>query len=118
MRPGTSRGTAHVEHKPGMADEMMPELALLLAEDGVDLSGDDLPDMQTLQAALNRAVERRNFELFSPVGVTRQIAVDTSNESSPLSWPATAPPLAACLSGCSPRRQTTASLPFTAASAS
>jgi len=69
-------GLPHVEHKPGMADEMLRELAPLLAEEGIDLSGGDPPDMQTLQAALNRAVERRNLELFSPVGATRQIAVD------------------------------------------
>ena len=55
----------------------MCELAPLLAEEGIDLSGDDPPDMQTLQVALNRAVERRNLELFSPVGAARQIAVDT-----------------------------------------
>ncbi len=65
-----------IEHKPGMADELMHELAPLLAEEGIDLSGDDIPDMQTLQAALNRAVERRNLELFTPVGATRQIAVE------------------------------------------
>jgi hypothetical protein len=60
-----------------MADEMLRELAPLLAEEGIDLSGDDPPDLETLQAALNRAVERRNLELFSPVGATRQIAVET-----------------------------------------
>jgi hypothetical protein len=60
-----------------MADEMMRELAPLLAEEGIDLSGDGAPDMETLQAALNRVVERRNLELFTPVGATRQIAVET-----------------------------------------
>ena len=60
-----------------MADEMLRELAPLLAEEGIDLSADDPPDMETLQAALTRAVERRNLELFTPVGATRQIAVDT-----------------------------------------
>lgn len=60
-----------------MADELLRELAPLLAEEGIDLSGDDVPDMDTLQAALGRAVERRNLELFSPVGATRQIAVET-----------------------------------------
>ena len=74
--PEPAAGLPRVEHTPGMADELMRELAPLLAEDGIDLSGDDLPDMPTLQTALNRAVERRNLELFSPVGATRQIAVD------------------------------------------
>jgi hypothetical protein len=74
--PEPAAGPPRIEHKPGMADEMMRELAPLLAEEGIDLSG-DVPDMETLQAALNRAVERRNLELFSPVGATRQIAVNT-----------------------------------------
>jgi hypothetical protein len=60
-----------------MADEMMREIAPLLAEEGIDLDGGDVPDLDTLQAALNRAVERRNLELFSPVGATRQVAVAT-----------------------------------------
>lgn len=60
-----------------MADEMPRELAPLPAEDGIDLAGGDIPDMETLQNAFNRAVERRNLELFTPVGQTRQIAVDT-----------------------------------------
>lgn len=75
--PEPAAGLPSVERKPGMADDMLRELAPLLAEEGIDLGSDDLPDMQTLQAALNRAVERRNLELFSPVGATRQIAIDT-----------------------------------------
>lgn len=75
--PEPAAGLPRIEHKPGMADEMLRDLAPLLAEEGIDLGSDDLPDMQTLQAALNRAVERRNLELFTPVGPTRQIAVDT-----------------------------------------
>ena len=75
--PEPAAGLPRIEHKPGMAEEMMHELAPLLAEEGIDLSSDDIPDMETLQAALNRAVERRNLELFSPVGATRQIAVQT-----------------------------------------
>ncbi len=78
--PEPAAGLPRIDHKPGMADEMLRELAPLLAEEGIDLSGDDVPDMQALQAALNRAVERRNLELFSPVGVTRQIAVDTLHQ--------------------------------------
>lgn len=70
-------GLPRVEHRPGMAEEMLRELAPLLADEGIDLSSDDVPDMETLQGAINRAVERRNLELFSPVGATRQIAVDT-----------------------------------------
>lgn len=75
--PEPAAGLPRIEHKPGMADEMMHGLAPLLAEEGIDLSGDDIPDLEALQAAVNRAVERRNLELFSPVGPTRQIAVET-----------------------------------------
>jgi hypothetical protein len=75
--PEPAPGLPSIEHKPGMAEEMLRDLAPLLAEEGIDLSGDDPPDLETLQAALNRAVERRNLELFSPVGATRQIAVTT-----------------------------------------
>jgi hypothetical protein len=60
-----------------MANEMLHELALLLAEEGIDVDNIDVPDMDTLQRALNRAVERRNMELFSPVGQTRDIALAT-----------------------------------------
>jgi hypothetical protein len=75
--PEPAGGLPRVEYKPGLAQEMLRELAPLLAEEGIDLSGDNPPDTQTLQAALNRAVERRNLELFIPVGPTRQIAADT-----------------------------------------
>jgi hypothetical protein len=64
-----------IEHKPGMADDLMRELAPLLAEDGIDI--DNVPDIETLQRALDRAVERRNMELFTPVGQTRDIAAAT-----------------------------------------
>lgn len=74
--PEPAAGLPRIEHTPGLADETMRELAPLLAEEGIDLSGDDVPDMETLQAALNRAVERRNLELFTPLGATRQIAVE------------------------------------------
>lgn len=69
-----------VEHRPGMAAEMFRELAPLLAEEGIDLNGLgelDMEDMATLQAALNRAVERHNLALFTPVGRARDLAVTT-----------------------------------------
>ena len=75
--PEPAAGLPRIEHKAGMAEEMMRELAPLLAGEGIDLSREDVPDMETLQAALNRAVERRNLELFTPVGATRHIAVET-----------------------------------------
>ncbi len=55
----------------------MRELAPLLAEEGIDVDRIDVPDLDTLQGALDRAVERRNMQLFSPVGQTREIALVT-----------------------------------------
>lgn len=75
--PEPAAGLPRIEHTPGLADELLRELAPMLAEEGIDLSRDDVPDLDTLQAALNRAVERRNLELFTPVGAARQIAIDT-----------------------------------------
>lgn len=65
-----------IVYTPGMAAEMMRELAPLLAEDGIDL--DDLEtdvDLDTINAALARATERRNLELFTPVGEMRAMAL-------------------------------------------
>ncbi len=71
-----------IQFKPGLADETLRGLAPLLAEEGIDLDNIDLdnidaPDMETLQRALNRAVERQNMALFTPVGQTRDLAVVT-----------------------------------------
>lgn len=68
-------GPPRVEWKPGLANEMMRELAPLLAEDGIDVDNIDVPDLPTLQAALNRAVERLNMTRFTPVGPARTLAV-------------------------------------------
>ena len=73
--PEPPAGAAQVEFKPGLADETLRELAPLLAEDGIDVDNLEVADLPTLQRALNRAVERRNLELFSPIGATREIAV-------------------------------------------
>jgi hypothetical protein len=64
-------------HTPGLADQMMRELAPLLAEDGIDLDNPDTLDPMVLQQALNRAVERRNLALFTPVGQARAMTVTT-----------------------------------------
>ena len=70
-------GLPQVQFTPGLADQMLRELAPLLAEEGIDVDNIDIADLDTLQRALNRAVERRNMELFSPVGETRDIALVT-----------------------------------------
>ena len=36
-----------------------------------------MPDLATLQAAMNRAVERQNMALFTPVGQARELVVAT-----------------------------------------
>jgi len=76
--PEPSSGPPRVEHRPGTADEMLRELAPLWAEDGIDLDDPEgVPDLETLQAAMARAVERQNMALFTPVGAARDLAVDT-----------------------------------------
>jgi hypothetical protein len=47
----------------------MRELAPLLAEDCVDIN--DLTDIDALNQALQKAVERHNMELFTPAGARR-----------------------------------------------
>src|SRR5262249_29416167 len=70
--PEPPPGPPRIEFKPGMANQMLRELAPLLAEEGVDV--DNIPDMQTLQRAMNRAVAPHNTALFPPVGHTREVA--------------------------------------------
>ncbi len=70
-------GLPDVQFKPGMADELLRELAPLLAEEGIDVSNIDVPDLDTLQDALNRAVERHNMTMFTPVGHARELAAVT-----------------------------------------
>jgi len=66
-----------IEIKPGLAQETLRELAPLLAEEGIDVDNIDVPDLATLQAALNRAVERHNMTRFTPLGHSRDLAVTT-----------------------------------------
>jgi hypothetical protein len=75
--PEPPPGPPRIEFKPGMANELLRELAPLLAEEGIDVDNIDVPNMETLQRAMNRAVERRNMALFTPVGDTRELAVTT-----------------------------------------
>jgi hypothetical protein len=58
-----------------MANQMLRELAPLLAEEGIDVDNMNVADIETLQRAMNRAVERHNMSLFTPVGQTRELAV-------------------------------------------
>lgn len=74
-------GPPRVVRKPGMADELLHELAPLLAEEGIDLDGGDIPDLATLQAAMDRAVQRHNIQLFTPVGDARDNAAVVLREA-------------------------------------
>ena len=70
-------GPPQIQFKPGMANELLRELAPLLAEEGIDVDNIDAADLTTLQAAMNRAVERQNMVLFTPVGQARDLVVAT-----------------------------------------
>jgi hypothetical protein len=63
--------------RPGMASELLRELAPLLAEEGIDVDNLDVPDVDTLQQAMNRAIERQNMVRFTPVGQARELAAVT-----------------------------------------
>lgn len=75
--PEPPPGPPQIEIKPGLAQETLRELAPLLAEEGIDVDKIDVPDLATLQAALNRAAERHNMTRFTPVGHARDLAVTT-----------------------------------------
>ena len=57
---------AGIVHKPGMAAEVLKELAPFLADEGIDLSEPVDVDLDTLNAALSRATDRYNQGLATP----------------------------------------------------
>ena len=73
--PEPPPGAPQIEFKPGIAKETLRELAPLLAEEGIDVDNIDVPDLETLRAALGRAIERQNMTRFTPVGHARDLAV-------------------------------------------
>ncbi|MEV6258804.1 hypothetical protein AB0L97_36690 [Nocardia sp. NPDC051911] len=75
--PEPEPGPMRIQHTPGMADEMMRELAPFLAEEGIDVDNIDVPDLETLNAAFARAVERHNMFQSTPVGATRDNTLAT-----------------------------------------
>jgi hypothetical protein len=75
--PEPPPGMPEIQHRPGLAKDMLRELAPLLAEEGIDVDNIDVPDLETLQAAMNRAVERHNMALFTPIGQAHEYAVTT-----------------------------------------
>jgi hypothetical protein len=75
--PEPPAAVPEIQFKPGMANELLQELAPLLAEEGIDVNNIDVPDLDTLQQALNRAIERHNMAIFTPVGHARELAAVT-----------------------------------------
>ena len=75
--PEPPPGAPQIQFKPGIAQETLRELAPLLTEEGIDVDNIDVPDLDTLQAALNRAVERHNMARFTPVGHPRDLVITT-----------------------------------------
>ncbi len=75
--PEPPPGPPEIQLKPGMAQEMLRELAPLLAEEGIDVDNIDVPDLESLQRAMDRAVERQNMARFTPVGQARELAAAT-----------------------------------------
>ena len=68
-------GERRVVQVPGMADELLAELAPYLLEDGIDLRTTSSDDLESLNLALGRAVERRNAALFDPTPDQRSYAL-------------------------------------------
>jgi hypothetical protein len=75
--PEPPPGPPQIEFKPGIAKETLRELAPLLAGEGIDVDNIDVPDLDTLQAAMNRAVERHNMTRFTPAGHARDLVTTT-----------------------------------------
>lgn len=64
-----------VTHQPGMAADLLAQIAPLLAADGIDMDNLDAADLDSVNAALDRAMAQHNFMLFTPVGVHREGAL-------------------------------------------
>jgi hypothetical protein len=75
--PEPPAGAPEIQFKPGLASDLLRELAPLLAEEGIDVNNIDVPDLETLQQALDRAMERHNMAMFTPVGPARELAAVT-----------------------------------------
>ena len=56
-----------IQFTPGLANEMLPRARAAAGRGSIDVNNLDIPDLDTLQQALNRAVERHNMIRFTPV---------------------------------------------------
>ena len=66
---------AGIKHTPGLAKDLLREMAPLLAEEGIDLDDPSTFDVSTINATLERIAERKNAETFTAVGPARDEAV-------------------------------------------
>ena len=73
--PEPAPGVPEIQYRPGLADDLLQELAPLLAGQGIDVQNLGASDLATLERSLHQAVERRNLQLFTPVGASREVAV-------------------------------------------
>ncbi len=81
--PEPPAAAPEIQFKPGMANELLHELAPLPAEEGIDVNNIDGADLDTLQQALGRAIERRNCSWLTCAcavcGVEMTIASSTAS---------------------------------------
>lgn len=67
---------AGIVHKPGMAAEMLAEMAPFLAAEGIDLQDpNSIHDLDELNAALARATQQHNLRTMTPVHRDRDLAL-------------------------------------------
>lgn len=66
-----------MQRDPQLLDEVLEQLAPLLAADGIDIQNLKNVDPSELHAAMMRAIERHQLELHTPVGKARALTVDT-----------------------------------------
>ncbi|WP_228003200.1 hypothetical protein [Nocardia australiensis] len=75
--PEPAPGFPQIQRTPGLAQDMLREMAPFLAEEGIDVDNLDGTDPDTLQAAFARAIERHNMIQSTPVGVARDNTLTT-----------------------------------------
>ena len=65
-----------VSHNPGMADQLMQDMAPFLKAEGIDVTDPDADFTEAeFEVAMDKARERYNKQLFTPVGAHRGLAV-------------------------------------------
>lgn len=68
---------ARMQRDPEVVDEILEQLAPLLAADGIDLQNVQNVNVNELHAAMARAIERHQLEWHTPVGDARALTIDT-----------------------------------------